>query len=94
MSHYLTEFPDYDAQLPMINGFVDDSWHNDTCPSLFNAVHNLKLWCEYASPALRNGAKRFILYYQDIEESTNDLLILESDSLDDIKDIIKKWTTQ
>jgi hypothetical protein len=92
MSHYLKEFPDYDAELPTLDGFVDDSWHNDTCPSLFNATYNLKLWCEYENPELRVGTKRFILYYQDIEESLNDRLILESDNLDDIKKAIEKAT--
>ena len=93
MSHYLKEFPDYDATLPTLDGFVDDSWHNDTCPSLLNKDHNLKLWCEYANPEFRQSDKRFILYYQDIEESLNDRFILESDSLDAIKQAIKKVTT-
>jgi hypothetical protein len=92
MSHYLKEFPDYDAELPTLTGFVDDSWHNDTCPSLFNATYNLKLWCEYANPEFRQNDKRFILYYQDIEESLNDRLLLESDSLDAIKQAIKEVT--
>ena len=92
MSHYIKEFPDYDAPLPTLEGFVDDSWHNDTCPSLFNATYNLKLWCEYANPEFRQSDKRFILYSQDIEESLNDVLILESDSLDDIKKAIEEAT--
>jgi hypothetical protein len=31
---YLSEFPNYDDELPAIDGFEDSSWHNDACPSL------------------------------------------------------------
>lgn len=31
---YLREFPDFDDKLRMIDGFVDDSWHNDAMPHI------------------------------------------------------------
>ena len=92
MTHYLTEFPDYDSTLPILDGFADDSWHNDTCPSLLNKELGLKLWCEYANPELRVGTKRFILYYQDIDDSLNDEFILETDSIVEIKQVIREIT--
>jgi hypothetical protein len=91
MSHYLREFPDYDSILPILDGFFDNSWHNDTCPSLINTNWDLVLWCEYADLKLRENSKRFILYHQDVKEPLNDVLILESDSLDEIKEAIAIW---
>lgn len=91
MTHYLKEFPDYDDELPTLTGFVDDSWHNDTCPSLFNATYNLKLWCEYADENKREcGGARYVLHYLDDDD--NYLTFLESDNLDDIKKAIEEAT--
>lgn len=43
------EFPDYPlADMPtMPAGFVDTSWHNDTCPSFHNAALRLTIWIDY-----------------------------------------------
>jgi len=93
MTHYLREFPDYDAELPTLTGFVDDSWHNDTCPSLFNATYSLKLWCEYVDVKRRTeGSKRFILFWLDDEGCMHDEFLAESDNLDDIKKAIEEAT--
>lgn len=67
---YLTEFPDFDYDLPVIRGFHDDSWADDVCPSLsctltYHTIHGdfdgarVKIWCDYANPALseRGGAR-------------------------------------
>ena len=29
---YREEFPNYDDELWIPKGFIDGSWHNDTCP--------------------------------------------------------------
>jgi hypothetical protein len=77
MSHYLKEFPDYDAPLPTLEGFSDDSWHNDTCPSLVNPALGLKLWCEYINEDKREcGGARYALHNH--EDCT---LILASDDI-------------
>lgn len=90
MSHYLKEFPDYDAPLPTLEGFSDDSWHNDTCPSLVNPALGLKLWCEYVNEDKRESeGARYALHRHD---DSDNLLILESDSLDDIKKAIDEAT--
>jgi hypothetical protein len=89
MSHYLKEFPDYDAPLPTFEGFVDDSWHNDTCPSLVNFDLNLKLYCDYAAEDKREcGGNRFTLCYLK-----NMGYIADSDDIEVIKQAIKKVTT-
>lgn len=59
MENYLEEFPNYDDVLPVINGFVDRSWHNDACPSLIRKVGEnayLQLWCDYKNKALSDFA--------------------------------------
>ena len=68
---YLTAFPDYDADLPQLRGYHDDSWADDVCPSLscvleYHTIHGntdgatIKIWCDYADPALRElGGARY-----------------------------------
>lgn len=51
MANYRTEFPDFDYELPVIEGFRDESWHNDTCPNISNG--RLTVWCDYADASLR-----------------------------------------
>lgn len=57
------EFPDFDGELPVIDGFVDSSYHHDVCPSLTNDDMGLQLFVDYPEPAdseypdsRRNGA--------------------------------------
>jgi hypothetical protein len=47
----MTEFPDYDGELPDIYGFADSSYHHDTCPSLTNSELGLQLFVDYVDPA-------------------------------------------
>ena len=71
---YLSEFPDFDYDLPVIRGFHDDSWHNDVCPSLsctlqYHTIHGdfdgatIKVWCDYADPKRRESmtARRYTI---------------------------------
>ncbi len=46
----LTEFPNFDDELPEIEGFVDTSYHHDVCPSLTNKELGLQLFVDYANP--------------------------------------------
>lgn len=47
-----TEFPRFDSDLPVIDGFVDTSYHHDACPSLTNKELALQLFVDYANPDL------------------------------------------
>ncbi len=49
------EFTDFDpATMPAIpEGFEDESWCNDTCPSFHNAELELTIFVDYADPAMR-----------------------------------------
>lgn len=90
MSHYLREFPDYDSTLPSLDGFIDNSWHNDTCPAMINTTWDFVLFCEYENPSLReSGGKKFALYNSTKDDGI--MFITESDSIDEIKEAIAQW---
>lgn len=44
---FRTEFPDFDFDLPVVEGWIDDSWKNDTMPSMWNEKKKLKAWFDY-----------------------------------------------
>jgi hypothetical protein len=60
---YKTEFSSYDDELTLPAGWVDTSWHNDTCPSFEKIVGDttIRLWCDFKDPDLREvgGNPRF-----------------------------------
>ena len=70
------EFPDFDlSTLPAIpRGFIDQSWHNDTCPSFRNEELKLTLHVDYAKPEDREHAEtaRFSLVRVDYEHDLTD----------------------
>lgn len=43
------EFPDMpaDAMPEIPEGFVDESWHNDTCPCFWSEARGVRLWVDY-----------------------------------------------
>ena len=55
MTSFKVEFPDYPAgDLPTLPaGFVDQSWHNDACPSFVNEALKVQLYIDYLDPAMR-----------------------------------------
>jgi hypothetical protein len=56
-----TFFPDYDDVLPIIEGFIDASYGNDTCPSLYSEALQLTVHCDYADDTKREigGCSRY-----------------------------------
>lgn len=53
---YREEFPDFDREMPTIDGFRDDSWHNDACPCLVredeDSAQALIVYVDYMNPDL------------------------------------------
>ena len=72
-----TLFPDYDDVLPTIDGFIDASYGNDTCPSIHNETLGLTIHCDYADVNKREigGCTRY-----GVSDAGGDSL-LETDSL-------------
>jgi hypothetical protein len=94
---YKYEFPDFDYDLPDLGaGWVDNSWHNDVCPSLdykigtdeFGQEKVLRIWFDYANPEMREIAeKRYVLAMGVYGESLDH--VMTSDDLQDVLDYIK-----
>ena len=70
-------FPDYDDELPAIDGFADASYGNDTCPSIHNETLGLTIHCDYKNEILREneGCTRY-----SVSDAGGDPL-LDSDDL-------------
>jgi len=73
-------FPDYDDTLPQIAGFVDSSYGNDLCPSIYSETLELRIYCDYKSEAKREGCG--MRYNVTIDDGTEALL--ETDDLADV----------
>lgn len=59
-------FPDCDvpALIENIEGIIDQSWHNDACPSFGATADGPRLWVEYPNPEDRDsGGSRFAVTY-------------------------------
>ena len=93
---YKTEFPDYPAaDMPALpEGFIDNSWHNNSAPSYESRALGLNIWIDYADPKMHEiqSGKRFQVY--PIEAKFGGFLaddpILETDSWDDVLALIHR----
>lgn len=88
-----TEFPRYpklDVTLPA--GFVDESWHNETCPGFFNAALSLRLWIDYPNMEDREiqGFGRFSLVHE-IEYGSDMREIVSTDNWQEILEAIAQF---
>jgi hypothetical protein len=76
-NNYRSEFPNFDFEIPFIEGFTDKSWKNDVCPSFysqFNATQDLVLWVDFKDPKRReNGGKQFTLCLNPINDEELDI---------------------
>lgn len=61
MTTFREEFPDFPAadmpQLP--EGFIDTSWHNNTCPSFTSDELGLEVWVDYLDPSQREYGPKY-----------------------------------
>lgn len=69
---YQREFPSFVLDVPIPDGFVDISWHNDTMPSFQKkfADGSLTLWIDFSHLCDREIAsgKRFVLSRSDAHD--------------------------
>jgi|Laugrespbdmm15dd_1035085.scaffolds.fasta_scaffold82834_2 hypothetical protein len=85
--NYKTEFPQFDDSISLPEGWEDESWHNNACPSFSKPLKNnqrLVLWYDYKSPELRDSPslKRFGLYVEENDECIENLCM--SDNLEEV----------
>lgn len=93
---YLKEFPSFDDVLPTIERFYDDSWHNDSCPSLRCELRGgdyAKLWCNYKDANLREThGKRYTLTFYKNEDFSDDYLnLFSTDDIEEMKGYISQF---
>ena len=83
MTHKL--FSNYDGELPTLDGFVDDSWQHDACPSMIDDERNLKLWVDYVDPNRREvGGARYTLCTYDTSAE-----LIATEFLSDIEEFLR-----
>lgn len=83
------EFPDYPVDQfpsPIPAGWVDESWHNNVCPSFIATEADgraLTVWIDYPDPAQREfpDSRRFSVSVHD-EDGDDCVNALESDDWD------------
>ena len=95
MSNYKTEFPSYDDELSLPDGWLDISWHNDACPSFEKVFGDVKfrIYCDYKDMKARECPSwtRFGVY---IEDEVNFECIGQFDKLEKALSFISKETEQ
>jgi len=85
---YSKYFPDYDDTLPCIDGFIDASYGNDTCPSLFNEQIGLFVHCDYADETKRETGSGSFKFNVSTEDG---VYLFGSDFIDDIRQFINEY---
>jgi hypothetical protein len=98
-NRYKKEFPSYDGILPQLRGWVDNSWHNDICPSLHRIVADefgsvfMRIWCEFVDPMMREvpDSFRFSLDVQPNEECGEPHLFLHGETMEDLRQAAVRW---
>jgi hypothetical protein len=84
-------FPDFPIEdMPQFpEGFVDSSWHNDTCPSFTDSVLRVLVYVDYVDVDLRErfNGKRFAVLRLDEEGTIADCTAdcFESDDWTDVQ---------
>lgn len=91
---YKYEFPHYDDVLPSIDGFEDDSWHNDVSPSMrYKLFANtyIKLWCDFKDTEMREiGGKQYTVTHYS-EDNFDYVPMFSSDDIEEVKKFIKQF---
>lgn len=85
MERYQMEFPDFgelDVDLP--DDWIDESWHNDTCPRWRVDGTDLYVLIDYEDPTKREvqGESRFAVYEHSDDGERSEDLALTDDWLD------------
>ena len=90
--NYLIEFPDYDGDFYLPEGWVDNSWHNDICPHAEKRSADESiiayLWQEYVDADKREtpNGNRYVLI---IENNSDVIFQYDTDDIEIIKILVK-----
>ena len=86
-------FPNYDDVLPMLEGFYDQSYKNDSCPSIHKQIYKdiyLVLYCDYKNINRRDNPNgfRYQLALDMPMLLCNSKILLLSDNIMEVKHFI------
>jgi hypothetical protein len=74
---YKREFRYFDFEIPSLpEGFRDDSWHNNVCPSFIRILDDqiITLWVDYKNPKRRElKAKQFFVTSEPNNDEINEV---------------------
>ena len=74
---YKREFRYFDFEIPQLpDGFRDDSWHNNVCPSFIKVLDDqiITLWVDYKNPKRRElKAKQFFVTSEPNNDEINEV---------------------
>lgn len=92
--NYKTEFPNYQDEIPALEGFIDTSYGNDACPSFELPLSDglaVRVWVEYADPSQRESQLgRFIVELNQDDEFSTILTTEDLDLVYFVVDLIKR----
>lgn len=83
---YKTEFRHFDFDIPFIpDGFQDDSWHNNVCPSFTRVLNDrlITFWIDYKNPKKRErsfGKQFFVTSEPNNDDINNVDLVFETNN--------------
>ena len=85
MLDYKKEFRYFDFEIPPLpEGFTDDSWHNNICPSFTRVLGDqlITFWVDYKNPKRRElGGKQSFVTTEPNNDDINDVdFVFETDS--------------
>ncbi len=91
---YKSEFPDYDGEYYLPEGWEDNSWHNDVCPHAEKRDEEIGvrifLWQDYVDPNNReyDAGKRYIFEIR-VDKAFDYIFSYATDNLEMVKELVK-----
>lgn len=76
---YQEYFPDFELDVQVPPGFIDDSQRNDACPHWIYPDLNLALWINYPEWDAREDKNRFYLYETDSDGLHKNTILVAQD---------------
>lgn len=90
---YISEFPDYDGEFYLPDGWEDNSWHNDVCPHIEKRSKGdsvkVYVWQDYSDPAKREYDNTTRYLFQICCNGDDAQFMYESDEWSEMEKLMK-----
>lgn len=89
--HFKYEFPDYDGEFYIPNGWVDNSWYNDVCPHVERENDGVRflIWQDYVNPDLRECGEHRYAFMIEVDADNEPRFLYETDNINEILELCK-----